>query len=232
MTAQLALDLRLNAASSFDNFVAGDNSLLVTLLQLSSDGGGEQQLFIWGDSCSGKSHLLQAACSRAAARGASLAYLPLKLLLQYGSEVLSGFDAADVVCVDDVQCVVDKRDWQEALFHFINHMRQHNKHLIMSADMPPNELRLQLEDLRSRLNWGPVMRIQSLNDADKKRVLQLHASARGLDMPDAVAIYILNNYARDMRNLFVRLDQLEELSLQQQRKLTVPFVKTVFESSP
>jgi DnaA family protein len=230
MRAQLALDLRLNAASTFDNFVAGDNSLLVTLLQCASDGGGEQQLFIWGESCSGKSHLLQAVCSRAVARGASIAYLPLQLMLQHGSDVLQGFESSDVVCVDDVHVIAGHADWQEALFHFINHMRQHHKHLILSANLPPNELKLQLEDLRSRLNWGPVMRIQPLNDTDKQRVLQMHAAARGLDMPDAVASYILNNDARDLRKLFERLDQLEQLSLQQQRKLTVPFVKSVFDS--
>lgn len=228
MPTQLALDLQLKTSFNFDNYVIGDNALCVALLQQSSQGAGEPQLFIWGPAGCGKSHLLQAVCATASQHQRLASYLPLSILWQHGSEILQGFDQADLVCIDDLQYIAGHRDWQEALFHFNNTLRSQNKNLICAASLPPNELDLQLEDLRSRLNWGPVLQIKALDDASKLNALQLRAQARGYELPDNVALYLLNNFARDLVALFERLDQLELVSLQQQRKLTVPFVRQVF----
>jgi DnaA family protein len=46
-------------------------------------------------------------------------------------------------------------------------------------------------------------------------------------MPDETASYLLRRLPRDMPALFDLLDQLDEASLAAQRKLTVPFVKSV-----
>ncbi|MBI3188365.1 MAG: DnaA regulatory inactivator Hda, partial [Gammaproteobacteria bacterium] len=73
-----------------------------------------------------------------------------------------------------------------------------------------------------------VLQIKSLDDSDKLKALGLRALARGYALPENVAQYLLNNFARDLAGLFERLDQLELVSLQQQRKLTLPFVKQVF----
>lgn len=228
MPVQLTLDLQLKTSFNFDNYVAGDNALCLALLQLTGRGEGEQQLFIWGPTGTGKSHLLQAVCAIASQQLRTASYLPLSMLLPHGSEVLQGFEQADLVCVDDVQCVAGQSDWQEALFHFSNKLRSQKKNLICAATLPPNELDLQLEDLRSRLNWGPVLQLKALGDTHKLQALQLRAQARGYELPENVAQYLLNNFARDLAGLFDRLDQLELVSLQQQRKLTLPFVKQVF----
>jgi DnaA-homolog protein len=228
MPTQFALDLQLKTSFNFDNYIAGDNALCVALLQQAATGNGESQLLIWGAAGCGKSHLLQAVCARASQQQRIASYLPLATLLQHGSELLQGFEQADLICIDDVQCIAGKPEWQEALFHFNNIVRSQHKNLIYAATLPPNELDLQLEDLRSRMNWGPVVQIKTLDDVDKLKALQLRAQARGYELPDVVAQYLLNNFARDLVNLFERLDQLELVSLQQQRKLTVPFVKQVF----
>lgn len=227
MPTQLAFDLQLKTSFNFDNYVVGDNALCVALLQQSSQATGEQQLFIWGQAGCGKSHLLQAVCTSTSQQQRVASYLPLSILWQHGSEILQGFEQADLVCIDDVQCIAGKPDWQEALFHFNNILRSQNKNLVYAANLPPNELDLNLEDLRSRLNWGPVLQINPLDDAGKFKALQLRAQARGYELPENVAQFLLNNFARDLVALFERLDQLERVSLQQQRKLTVPFVKQV-----
>lgn len=231
MPTQLTLDLQLKTSFNFANYVAGDNALCVSLLQRASCGAGEQQLYIWGETCTGKSHLLQAVCAAASQQKLTASYLPLTLLVALtasADEILQGFEQADILCVDDMQSVAGKPAWQEALFHLNNKMRSQKKHLICAATLPPNELDLQLEDLRSRLNWGPVVQIKSLDDANKLTALQLRAQARGYELPENVAQYLLNHFARDLAGLFERLDQLEQVSLQLQRKLTLPFVKQVF----
>ena len=230
MPTQLALDLQLKTSFNFDNYVVGDNALCLALLQQAAQATGEQQLFIWGHLGGGKSHLLQAVCARASQQQRVASYLPLDLLLLHGGEILQGFEQSDLICIDDVQCIAGNREWQEALFHFNNVLRQQNKNIIYAATLPPNELNLQLEDLRSRLNWGPVLQIKALDDASKLKALTLRAEARGYELPENVAQYLLNNFARDLAGLFERLDRLEVVSLQQQRKMTLPFVKQVFTS--
>mgnify|MGYP001567375959 CR=1 FL=1 len=42
--------------------------------------------------------------------------------------------------------------------------------------------------------------------------------------------YILNHYPRHMGILFVALDKLDKASLAAQRRLTIPFVKTVLQN--
>jgi len=231
MNKQLPLDLQLREFYTFDYFVTGDNALAIDLLKLMASKNGEQQVFIWGDHFTGKSHLLQAVCQLAADNKLAITYLPFKQIINYSPDVLDGLENIDVVCIDDIQLVIDEGDWQEKVFDLINRMREASKFLLFSSDFPPNEMNLKLEDLRSRLNWGPVIHINSLNDQQKQHALQLRAKMRGFELPEQVSSYILKNYSRDMSVLFEKLEQLDQESLAQQRKLTIPFVKTVFEKT-
>lgn len=223
---QLALDLHLHDSYTFDNFIVGDNALLLALLQ----DGAEQQVFVWGDQATGKSHLLQACCQQASACQQSIAYIPLQQVVGYTPDVLEGLDAMQLVCIDDVQQVAGRRQWQLKLFDFINRMRDRAGRMVFAANLPPNELSLELEDLRSRLNWGPVIQLRLLSDRDKQQALQLRARSRGFELPDNVAAFMLKNYSRDMNGLFDKLEKLDRASLAEQRRLTVPFVKAVCES--
>ncbi len=230
MQTQLTLDIQLKESFTFDNYLAGDNQLVLSMLQDCVAAKGEQQLFIWGAESTGKSHLLQAACHLAAQQQQSVSYLPMKQWLQYPLDILQGLEAMDLVCVDDVQQVAQSAAWQEAIFDLINRLREAGKRLVFTANLAPNELPLQLEDLRSRLNWSPVVPLIPLNDHQKSQALQTRAKSRGFDLPDAVATYILNNYSRELGKLLETLDTLDKASLSRQRRLTIPFVKTVFDN--
>ena len=229
MVIQLALDLQLRESYTFENFIVGDNSLAVNLLKQMTLPQSEQQLFIWGGHYCGKSHLLQAICQLSAQQNLATSYIPLKQFITYTPEVLDDLESIALVCIDDVQNIVSHPEWQEKVFDLINRIREMGNKLIFSADLPPNELNLQLHDLQTRLNWGPVIQLEYLDDHKKQQALQLRASIKGFELPDQVASYMLNNYSRDMAALFEKLEHLDQASLQQQRRLTIPFVKAVFE---
>ncbi len=226
MYTQLTLDLQLKDSFTFDNIVNGENKLLIDLLQ-SPNLNTEKQLYIWGAHNTGKTHLAQALCQNLSQQNKSVSYLPLKQLIEYSPEVFQGQEAMDVCCIDDVQLLQNKKDWQEALFDLINRSRENNKQLIFTADQPPSDIKIQLKDLMSRLQWGPVFKLLELNDAQKCEALQQRADARGFELADNVASYLLNNYNRDMADLFEMLDALDKAQLQQHRRLTIPFVKSV-----
>jgi len=69
-----------------------------------------------------------------------------------------------------------------------------------------------------------------LADDDKIKALQLRANDMGIELPADVAQYLLKRCPREMHALFKLLDRLDYHSLALQRKLTIPFVKTVIES--
>jgi DnaA family protein len=222
---QLPLSFGWRDNVGFENFFTGPNAALVQCLRDSADGRGERFLYLWGGAGSGKSHLLQAACQYAAERDATVAYLPLADIAAYGVEILEGLESLALVCVDDLQVVAGQPQWEEALFHFYNRLRAADTVLIAAGEGSPAALPLTLPDLRSRLGWGPVFQLHALDDAGKIAALQLRATARGFDLPAEVAQYLIRRSPRDMGSLFALLDRLDEASLAQQRRLTIPFVR-------
>ena len=227
MSGQLPLGLQLKASARFSNFVAGANRELLEQLQLAAKGAGEPFFACWGNTGSGKTHLLQASCHEAAERGRTVAYLSLNDLPALRPELLEGWERYDLVCLDDVDVLAGDPAWEEALFHLYNRIRERDSCLVVSSVVPPARLNISLPDLVSRLSWGLVYQLQPLNDEQRMQALQLRAQQRGCEMPDETGRYLLRRLPRDMPTLFDMLDELDEASLVAQRKLTVPFVKSV-----
>jgi DnaA family protein len=88
---------------------------------------------------------------------------------------------------------------------------------------------LIVPDLISRLTWGMVFQLQPLSDEEKLQVLIMRADCRGMTLSEEVGKFILNHCPRHMSTLFAALDALDKVSLAVQRKLTIPFVKTVLQ---
>jgi DnaA family protein len=84
-----------------------------------------------------------------------------------------------------------------------------------------------LDDLRSRLGWGPVFQLPAPDDEQLQAILQFRARCRGLDMPPEVGRFLVSRAPRGMAALMQVLDTLDARSLADQRALTVPFVKQV-----
>ena len=141
--------------------------------------------------------------------------------------MLEGLERADLVCLDDVDALAGAQEWEQAVFALYNGLREHGGRLLAAGPVPPAALPLELEDLRTRLAWGLVYQLQPLDDEDKLRGLQQRARERGLELPDAVARYLLQRCRRDMASLLHCLDELDRASLAAQRRLTIPFVKEV-----
>lgn len=221
MERQLTLRIGLRDSATFANFLPGDNAAPLHLLQQCT----EPFVYLWGGIGSGRSHLLQAACHTETAHGGSPAYLPLAELAQAGVELLDGLEQMSLVCLDDLQAVVGDRDWEESLFHLYNRVRDAGGRLLAAADASPSALGIHLPDLRSRLSWGPVFQLQSLDDAGKLAALQLRAQARGMELGEEVGTYLLRRCPRDMHALFELLERLDQASLAAQRRLTIPFVR-------
>jgi len=223
---QLPLSIGLRESATFDNFVAGKDLVAVDALQRAC-GGDERFVYVSGAVGSGKSHLLQAACHATVKRGRSV-YLPLKEADQLSPSMLDGLEVMAVVAIDDVDAIAGQSVWETALFHLYNRIRNDGEGaLLLTGSTPLNASPIALPDLKSRLAWGLAFQLTGLSDADKLQALQRRAHGRGFDLPDEVGAYLLRHYHRDMVALFDLLERLDAVSLIEQRRLTIPFVKEV-----
>jgi DnaA family protein len=218
---QLPLQVTLNDGVSFDNFVAARNREVVAAAQDEV----QRLIYLWGAPASGKTHLLQAACRAAAQRGLQSAYLPLAQMSGLSTAILDDLEQLALICLDDVHAVAGHAEWERALFHLYNRVRDGSARLIMAADAAPAALPVALPDLTSRLTWSLVLQLHPLQDEDKLTALQQRARSRGIDLPDEVARFLLARSARDLPALFEFLQRLDIASLAAQRKLTIPLVR-------
>jgi DnaA family protein len=225
MPQQLPLPLGLNQELSFAQFWPGPNREAVEQLQQIALGQGEPLILIWGDPGHGKSHLLNACCSRAADHGYSAAYFPMRLLHEHGPAVLDGAETYPIICIDDIDAMAGQPDWELGLFNLFNRLREAGHRLVISASLPPAQMNVNLPDLTSRLAWGLTLRLQHPDEEDTRHILQMKSRSLGLEMPDAVARFLMNHAQRDLPTLTALLDQLDRASLVAQRRLTIPFVK-------
>ncbi|MFI4954636.1 MAG: DnaA regulatory inactivator Hda [Gammaproteobacteria bacterium] len=228
MFTQLPLGISLPDNVTLASFIAGENeALLITLQDFCVGKGTEQNLYLWGQSGVGKTHLLQAACHVAAEAGLATTYIPLRQATQFMPTLLQDLHTLQLICIDDVQSVAGQAEWEQGLFALYQLALETKAHILWSADAPPPRLAIKLKDLQSRLAASLVLEVQPLTDAEKLIALQQRAHSRGLELPDNVGNYLLTHCTRHMGDLLANLDKLDRAALIAQRALTVPFVKQV-----
>lgn len=231
---QLALNVNLKEGLRFESFFVKEgsaNSELVAILKSYIDSPEIEQNILWGESLSGKTHLLQACCAKQAENNQSVSYIPLKVLSQYGHEVLKGLTNSSLVVVDDIDSVLGDRVWETALFNLINQTRDNSQRLLLSSTNNPRKLDCELPDLASRLIWGGSYQVHILSDDDKSKALKARAEQRGFELNDRVVDYLFRHYPRDIGSLIDILDKLDTESLRLKTKITVPFLKQVIAAS-
>jgi DnaA family protein len=235
VTGQLALGVRLRDASVFASYYAGRNQPVTDALLALRGGEPPTCVYLHGPAGAGKTHLLQALCALVGGTGESTAYVPLTEMLAMGPEVLAGCGELACVCIDDIETIAGRRDWEVALFGLHQQLDERRGRLVVSGTQPPANTGITLADLRSRLGGGLVLTVQSLDESGQIAALQLRAHLRGFELPDDTAQYLLRRLPRDMTTLCKFLDELDEASLAAQRRLTIPFVKLLLrqpEGSP
>lgn len=229
--SQMALNVRLRPEATFATFYRGPNAEAVNSLTTLAGHSGERiveaQMYLWGAPATGKSHLLQAICHEFSCRGMSSVYLPLRMFGDDDAAVLNDLGELALVCIDDLDAIVDKPRWEMGLFNLINVSRLAGHVLVLASQQNPSYLTTKFPDLASRFVWGPVFRLKALDDNGKLAALRSHAKHRGLVLSDEAGRYLLKNLPRDLVTLLDVLDRLDERSLAAQRRLTVPFIKSV-----
>lgn len=220
---QLALDIGLASVPTLDNFFVGANQAVVQHLRLWLElSRSPVPCYLWGESGSGKTHLLKGLQNSLQAQGAGWGWLDANTVSP------SDFDSRwTAVFLDDVQWY-DTEQQQTAFNWFVN-AHTHQIAVFASGTVPPADLKLR-EDLRTRLGWGHVFQLLHLSDEQRQQVLRDAAQARGLVLSQEVVDFMLNRFSRDLSSLMQLLDGLDEFALRTQRVVTIPLIKTMLAS--
>ena len=225
---QIALDIGLASPPSFANFFAGPNEAALKHLELWAGNSLRSPVptYLWGETGSGKTHLLKAVSETLREQGASVGWLDASML-----EPGEFNESWAAVILDD--CHLYTAVQQQAAFNwFVNALNAADGHprWVLAAGMsPPADLALR-EDLRTRLGWGHVFALQALSEPERRAVLRQEADARGVFLSDEAMDFILSRFSRDLGNLMQLLNQLDAYALQTQRAITIPLIKSMLEN--
>lgn len=226
MLSQLPLPFSLAAHETFESFYAGKNEQLVTEIKQAISDDQYHYIYLWSAESVGRSHLMYAACHQVTEQEKWASYVPLDRHSSLSPEMLQGMEHYSLVCLDNIDAIAGKSEWEIAIFDLFNRLYENQQTtLLISGNCAPRHLPLTLPDLASRLDWGHVYQLQALSDEEKMRALQQRAHLKGFELSDEVSAYLVHHIARDMKTLFSALNQLDHASLSSKRKLTIPFVK-------
>ena len=214
----MVLPFALHERGTFERFIAGHNGELVGRLR--SPCIEFECLWLFGEPGVGKTHLLQAVCHEQR----DAAYIPAAEM-DAAAGSLDAYGRFATVAVDDVTYWMGGEASERRFMALYNALGGLASRLVLTADRSPRDVDFALADLGSRLRAAACYRVAPLDDEDKLRLLAGVAGERGLDLPEDVAQFLLARTRRGQRELLGMLDRLDEASLAQGRRLTIPFVK-------
>ena len=226
MKRQTLIPGRVEAEHSFAGYQVGDNGeLLAELRHIVRRDRPRRVLYLWGEAGCGKTHLLNACCHLACSLQRPHAYLPVDRP-QPDPAQLASIAPGALLCVDDFQAATGEA-WQIALFGLYEKLLGGDGAMVVGANQPVGALDLELKDLQSRLASGGVYRVAALSETEQLAALATRARQRGFELSDPVLRFIITYYRRDTASLFALLERIDNASLAEQRKITIPFIKSL-----
>jgi DnaA family protein len=229
---QIPLALSPRASWQFRNFLPAENQATLAALQqfAVAQATGEQWVrWLVGGSGSGKTHLLSAWVNAGAQAGLRAGYLSLAHVS--APAMLQGMEEQAALALDDMDAVLGQHAWDEALFHLFNALHDRGQRLLLASRTSWVELIEQrdiLPDLVSRLRTALVYPLKPLDEEACMQALSVRAEERGIVLSDEVLRYLRTRSSRDVHALFELLDTLDQQSLVDQRRITVPYVRSFF----
>lgn len=215
---QIPLDWVEPAPPSFENFVVGDNTELVTALyQLATDVQQSQAILFWSGANAGKTHLLRSVEMTLSSQGKKALWLDVDAKTD-----VDPFAPWDAVLIDDVDRLGETA--QDLAFKAFIQVSSRGGWVIATGNEPPASWTIR-DDLRSRVLSGLSYELRAPRIEDIPGFVREHAERHGFSLSEEVLTYILNHEKRDLAHLASVISELDRWSLASKRRVTVPLAR-------
>ena len=222
-----------NPRYTFSNFVVGTtNKIIYAAARAAAEHPGTRfnPLFIYGGTGLGKTHLLHAIGNHIWDLNGGklkLVYVSSETFandlietLRFGREkgtleFRKKYRKADVLLVDDIQFISNKKAVQEEFFHTFNDLYQAGKQIIIASDRPPKEINDLEERLCSRFGSGLVQDIQKPDLETRAMIINKKIELEGYTFDSKVVSILaerLEKYnIREIEGVLNKLDLFAKL---------------------
>ena len=224
---QLIFPFQVNQKASFASFFCSpDNAELMSRLTDLVASKNADELIINGAEGSGKSFLMQAICNELSSSGKQFAFIPMNKAINMGVEIFQNLASLDAVCIDDLQLILSREEWETALFNLINECQQSNCSLILSFGGNQSlEDITQLPDLLSRTKRMEFMKLQAVQDEFLNQALDFVSQQLDINLEKAELEFLLKHQTREFSLLVENIISLDRQAASLKRKITIPFIK-------
>jgi len=231
----------LNPKYSFDTFVVGAaNRLAVTAGHTVAEGPGAayNPLFIYSGSGLGKTHLLMAVghAAKKAAPKLNIEYLTLDEYVEaFHASVAAGqgdafrrrFQNVDVLLVDDVQFLTNRKEMQSELLRLTEALQEAGRQIVLTSDRPPPDIADLDERLISRLSGGLVVDMGTPDYETRVAILRRKAEERGARFEPGVLETVAQAEVGNVRELMGALNRLVAFQAVNDTKINAETAKQI-----
>lgn len=219
---QLPLQMEVAGVTDYAGFIGHDD--IVSTLKNNQE--MPSLCYLWGVGHSGKTHLMSAYSQDRQQQDNSGAVFSADVLLEVD---ISEFLQAnwDFMALDGIEVLAGDAQGERHLFNLFNACKADSVQLLMTSQISPRSHQWQLPDLISRLKSGLTIELSVLTGRRALLLLRRQFQERGIPVDEAVVNYIETHCPSDYGSLHKLLLRLDNHSLRDKRKITVPFVKHV-----
>ncbi len=215
---QLGLPITLDSKMLLENLV-GNQQILDFINQLYFQ-DHSAEIYVYGETGKGKTHLLQGTISRAFAKKENGVYIDCNEPIP--EHVIDFIDQLDWIGIDNINQIDSQQ--QHLFFELYNRAKLAEVSILVSGPTTPSSLSI-MKDLKTRLGLATVFELEELNDDLTKEVLKNQMSERNLTIEPKVYEYLFKRYSRNVNILISAINLLDRTSLQSKQGITIPFVK-------
>ena len=216
------IDSGLNPKYTFSTFVIGNNNKFAQAAAMGvaeSPGGKYNPLFIYGGVGLGKTHLMQSIGNQILSNNLNSKVLYVTsetftnqlinaLRDQATDKFRNKYRNIDVLLIDDIQFIANKKSTQEEFFHTFNTLYEAGKQIVISSDKPPKDIELLEDRLKSRFEWGLIADISNPDYETRLAILRKKIQLDNIIIDDEILSAIATKLDTNIRELEGTLNKL------------------------
>ena len=219
---KILINSGLNPKYTFNTFVVGNNNKFAQAAAMGvseNPGSKYNPFFIYGGVGLGKTHLMHAIGNEIIKNNINSKVLYVTsetftnqlinaLKDQATEKFRDKYRNIDILLIDDIQFIANKKSTQEEFFHTFNTLYEAGKQIVISSDKPPKDIELLEDRLKSRFEWGLIADISNPDYETRLAILRKKTQLDNIIIDDEILSAIATRVDTNIRELEGTLNKL------------------------